>query len=156
MELRAAEPEDIPALAELLLRASPGRSIAHEVTYVRGYFDRPETVVTVAVDSGRLVGVVSFEPSLLRGEEVADERTAYLRLIALDPLLWGGDLATQMLSWACARMRQAGFGSAYLWCGEQNGRARRFYEREGWQLGSRRRSHPDWGPMVEYTVALGG
>jgi GNAT superfamily N-acetyltransferase len=156
VELRAAVPDDIPALAQLLLRASPGRPIAHEVAYVAGYFDHPETFVTVAVDGPQLVGVVSFEPSLIRGEEVASQRTAYLRLIAVDPSLWGGGLAAQMLSCASARMLETGFSSAYLWCGEQNGRARRFYEREGWQLGSRTRSHADWGPMVEYTIALAG
>jgi GNAT superfamily N-acetyltransferase len=117
VELRAAEPADAPALAELL--------------------------------------VVSYEPSLVRGEEIADERTAYLRLIAVEPSRWGTGLAAELLAWACERMRAAGFEWAYLWCAEANARARRFYKREGWHLGARTRHHDDWGPMVEYARDLG-
>jgi ribosomal protein S18 acetylase RimI-like enzyme len=154
VELRAAEPDEIPALARLLLRASPGRSVDHEIAYVQAYFEHSETVITVAVDDGALVGVVSFEPYRIRGDAIADDQLAYLRLIAVDPSLWGSGLAARLLRWASARMLEAGFTAAYLSCGEQNGRARRFYEREGWRVGPRTRTHADWGAMVEYTIVL--
>lgn len=155
MNFRVAEPADIPALAELLLRASPGRTLEHEVGYVGAYFERPETRIQIAVQDRAPTGVVSFEPSLIRGEDVAGERTAYLRLIAVDPSRWGSGLGSDLMQWAVGAMESSGFTDAYLWCGESNARARRFYEREGWQPDGRRREHQDWGPMLSYRLVLG-
>src|SRR3954465_5532979 len=92
VEIRAAAPVDVPALAELLLRASPGRTFEHEVENVRAYFERPAPVGGVAVGRGALAGVVSFEPS--------EQRSAYLRLLAVGPEHWGTGLATQLMQWA--------------------------------------------------------
>jgi len=154
MEFRSAESADVAALAELLLRASPGRSFEAECDYVRAYFDRPETVIRIAVRDDAPVGIVSFEPSLVRGDDGAHARTAYLRLIATDPSLWGRGLAGELLDWAVTEMAAAGFERVYLWCGESNTRARRFYERGGWVLDGRRREHEDWGVMLAYAKHL--
>jgi GNAT superfamily N-acetyltransferase len=154
VEDRAAEPADIRAIAELLLRASPGRTLEHEIGYVGAYFERPETRIRLALDDGRLVGVVSFEPSLIRGEEIADEHLAYLRLIAVDPSRWGSGVATELMGLAVDEMLAAGYAGAYLWCGDANARARRFYEREGWRPDGRTRHHVDWGRMVGYAREL--
>jgi GNAT superfamily N-acetyltransferase len=137
-------------MAELLLRATPGRTLEHEVGYVGAYFERPETKIRIAVEGNVSLGVVSFEPSRIRGEPVAHDRLAYLRLLAVDPSRWGSGLAAELMVWAIEAMRDAGYASAYLWCGEANARARRFYEREGWRPDGRTRQHPDWGPMVGY------
>jgi RimJ/RimL family protein N-acetyltransferase len=111
---------------------------------------RPQTVIRIAVRDDDPVGVVSFEPSLVRGDDGADERTAYLRLIATDPSLWGSGLAGELLDWADSDMAATGFDRAYLWCGVSNARARRFYERAGWAPDGRRREHEEWGPMLAY------
>jgi GNAT superfamily N-acetyltransferase len=150
VEFRAAAPSDVAALAALLSRASPGRTLEAECSYVGGYFERPETVIGIALRDAEAVGVVSFEPSLVRGDPGADERTAYLRLIATHPSLWGTGLANELLEWAETRMVAAGFARAYLWCARSNGRARRFYERAGWTADGRRSQHEDWGPMLGY------
>jgi ribosomal protein S18 acetylase RimI-like enzyme len=150
LNFRAAAAADIPALAALLLWATPGRTLEHELAYVRGYFERPETVVTLAEQDGELAGVVSFEPSLIRGEPVADARTGYVRLLAVDPDLWGTGLASELMAQARSEMAGDGFDRAYLWCGASNARARRFYEREGWTLDGREREHADWGRMISY------
>jgi RimJ/RimL family protein N-acetyltransferase len=123
LEFRAAEPADVPAIAQLLLRASPGRTLEHELGYVGAYFEQRETRIQIALDDGTMVGIVSFEPSLIRGEEIAGERLAYLRLIAVDPARWGSGLATELLCSAAGEMRDAGYAEAYLWCGESNARA---------------------------------
>jgi ribosomal protein S18 acetylase RimI-like enzyme len=154
LEFRAAEPADVPAIAQLLLRASPGRTLEHELGYVGAYFEQRETRIQIALDDGTMVGIVSFEPSLIRGEEIAGERLAYLRLIAVDPARWGSGLATELLCSAAGEMRDAGYAEAYLWCGESNARARRFYEREGWREDGRARAHEDWGRMLGYTLGL--
>jgi GNAT superfamily N-acetyltransferase len=155
VDFRAAEPADIQAVARLLLRASPGRQLEREAAYVAAYFEHPETVLTIAVTGDEPAGVVSFEPSLIRHEDGADEATAYLRLIAVDPARWGSGLAADLLERARTGMAAAGFRRAYLWCGAANLRARRFYEREGWSPDGRVRQHEDWGPMVAYTRELG-
>lgn len=154
MEFRAAEPDDVPAIAELLLRASPGRTLEHGVGYVSAYFERPETRIQLAIENVRPVGIVSFEPSRIRGEDVAADDMAYLRLIAVDPELWGTGPASELARWAVTEMRATGYASAYLWCGALNARARRFYEREGWQLDGRTREHDDWGRIVGYTLRV--
>jgi predicted N-acetyltransferase YhbS len=114
MQFRSAEMADVAALAALLLRASPGRAFKAECDYVRAYFERPQTVIRIAVRDDDPVGVVSFEPSLVRGDDGADERTAYLRPIATDPSLWGSGLAGELLDWADSDMAATGFDRAYL------------------------------------------
>ena len=44
----------------------------------------------------------------------------------------GTGIAKQLLAAAIASLREAGASAPVLWVGETNGRARRFYEREGW------------------------
>jgi ribosomal protein S18 acetylase RimI-like enzyme len=150
MQFRQAEPADSAGLAALLLRASPGRTLEAESEYVRRYFERPQTVIQIAVRDAEPVGVVSFGPSLAREEEGADALTAYLRLIAVDPTLRGSGLARHLLQWAHSRMGAVGFAHAYLWRAVSNARAGRFYERAGWTADGRRREHEDWGPMLAY------
>jgi RimJ/RimL family protein N-acetyltransferase len=59
---------------------------------------------------------------------------------------------------ALAALRTSGFDSASLWVLEDNPRARRFYEREGWTWDGGRREEEFLGvPVseVSYRIALG-
>ena len=59
---------------------------------------------------------------------------------------------------ALAALRAGGFVSASLWVLEDNPRARRFYEREGWTLDGERREEEFLGaPVTEvrYRITLG-
>ena len=49
------------------------------------------------------------------------------------PEAWGTGVASRLLDAAVAALRDAGAEVALLWVGETNARARRFYEREGWE-----------------------
>jgi GNAT superfamily N-acetyltransferase len=48
------------------------------------------------------------------------------------PAAWGTGAARALLDAAVAALHDAGATATLLWVGEANGRARRFYEREGW------------------------
>jgi len=53
-------------------------------------------------------------------------------------------------------MQSAGVERALLWVGEENARARRFYEREGWRPGGASRASPLGPTEVRYRLRLGG
>ncbi len=59
------------------------------------------------------------------------------------PWTWGNGLGPVLLRAALDGLREDGFGAAILWVLEDNPRARRFYEREGWSLDGGRREH-EW------------
>ena len=73
--------------------------------------------------------------------------------LAVHPDHWGQGLATRALEAALDAMRQIGTTSAWLWCLEENPRARRLYERLGWQTtGDRETSKwPPYPVMLRYT-----
>jgi GNAT superfamily N-acetyltransferase len=48
------------------------------------------------------------------------------------PSAWGIGVAPELLRATVIAMDAAGAAAPFLWVGEANGRARRFYEREGW------------------------
>jgi RimJ/RimL family protein N-acetyltransferase len=74
----------------------------------------PGTVL-VAEREGMLVGVAGIEDEWLSGFYVV-------------PAYWGSGVACELHAAAVE------LGVARLWCLEENRRARRFYEREGWVL----------------------
>jgi GNAT superfamily N-acetyltransferase len=56
-----------------------------------------------------------------------------LRDLYVVPEAWGTGVARSLLEAAISEMRSERGAEATLWVGEENVRARRFYEREGWQ-----------------------
>lgn len=49
------------------------------------------------------------------------------------PTIWGTGVADRLMDFTELRLRAEGFALAVLWVIEQNPRARRFYERRGWE-----------------------
>jgi putative acetyltransferase len=76
----------------------------------------PNNEVIVAEAAGKQIGFV-----------VIDKRSGYLDQIVVDPALWGGDTAKQLLDEA----KRICPGGITLDVNQDNSRARRFYEREG-------------------------
>lgn len=68
-----------------------------------------------------------------------------LRHLAVHPTRFGDGLAVGLLRHAEHRMRALGTGVATLWVLADNTRARRFYHREGWQVGQRQQQC-EWPP----------
>jgi GNAT superfamily N-acetyltransferase len=56
-----------------------------------------------------------------------------LRALYVMPDAWGSGAGGALIDAVLDAIRADGHGEATLWVGEANGRARRFYEREGWE-----------------------
>jgi GNAT superfamily N-acetyltransferase len=72
-----------------------------------------------------------------------DERS--LRHLAVHPDHWGTGLGSRAVHTVLEAMAARGTPVAELWCLELNSRARRLYERLGWQAATERRPAP-WPP----------
>lgn len=78
-------------------------------------------------DDGRIVGFVATGPP-----EDSDEERELFAIYVL-PEAWGTAAGAGLLHAAVDAMRARGAASAILWVLDDNPRARRFYEREGWE-----------------------
>ena len=77
---------------------------------------------------------------------IAVRAGAELRDLFVVPDAWGTGVAQRLLEEALAAIRSDSFEEAVLWVGEANARARRFYEREGWERTDETRTSP-LGPL---------
>ncbi len=92
---------------------------------------RPGRQVFVADENGRIVGFVSA------GDSRDEPGKGELFAIYVLPGAWGSGAGPALMETALVALR--GYPSATLWVLEDNPRARRFYEREGWILDGTRR-----------------
>jgi GNAT superfamily N-acetyltransferase len=102
----------------------------------------PHASVHVADDAGRVVGFASV------GENRLDPDEGELYAIYVLPEAWGGGAGPALMAAALDALRAEGFRIAVLWVLEDNPRARRFYEREGWTADGTRREEELLGVSV--------
>ena len=97
----------------------------------------PRHVWVTEDEDGRVVGFVTVGAS-----RDADARAGEGELISIhvDPAIAGRGVGHALIQHGEAHLRELGHRAATLWVFEDNARARRFYERHGWQL------EPDAGP----------
>lgn len=101
--------------------------------------------VLVAEDQGEIVGLAVWRREGREGELVD---------LHVVPEAWGTGVALELIAEAVAGLRCAGAEEAFLWVGEANPRARRFYEREGWRHDGTSRPS-SLGPIeLRYRLAL--
>ncbi len=86
--------------------------------------------VLVALLDGDVVAMASVGGNRSPDEESSP--SGELWMLNADPAVWGSGVAAVLLAEALAVLAQEGHSGAVLWVVEQNHRARRFYEREGW------------------------
>ncbi|CDO11463.1 GNAT family N-acetyltransferase [Mycolicibacterium cosmeticum] len=95
-------------------------------------FDKMDPVngpyTLVAVDEDVVCGHVTVGRSRDRDHDQLGE----IWSLYVDPPHWGSGVGSTLLAAGCRQLRQAGYGSAYLWVLSTNVRARRFYARAGW------------------------
>jgi GNAT superfamily N-acetyltransferase len=121
----------------------------------RQHLSEPEPrdfVVLVAEDEGAIVAFASCGDS--RHEPGVGELYAIYAL----PEAWGSGAGPALMKAALGALRDRGFATAQLWVLEDNPRARRFYEREGWTDDGGRREEEFLGvPITEirYCITLG-
>lgn len=158
--MRPARPEDAAAVAEVHVRTwqaayehvfgaerlagiDTGRRRELWARALRGEL---ASDVWVAEEDGRVVGFASVGPS----RDVPGEGELYA--IYVLPEAWGSSAARALMAAALGRL-SGSYPTATLWVLEDNPRARRFYEREGWKLDGGRKTDEFLGvevPEVRY------
>jgi GNAT superfamily N-acetyltransferase len=77
-----------------------------------------------------------------------------LRALYVVPEAWGTGVAGALMDVALDAMRADGADEATLWVGDANARARRYYEREGWEPTGERKESPLGPPELQYRRLL--
>jgi ribosomal protein S18 acetylase RimI-like enzyme len=99
-------------------------------------------------------GIVGFVST---GDSRDADAEAELFAIYVLPEAWGTGAGSALMRAGIEAMRLRASGGAVLWVLEDNPRARRFYEREGWTLDDERKEDEYLGlrvPEVRYRIAL--
>lgn len=93
--------------------------------------DDPEKHTLILLEGGEIVGVSSYCASRF------ESRAGWGEIVSLYllPDFWGRGCGAQLLRAAVEGLRQLGYRDIFLWVLEGNVRARRFYERSGFQDG---------------------
>jgi ribosomal protein S18 acetylase RimI-like enzyme len=114
--------------------------------------DAKTTAFVSETAEGEIVGWCTVRPS---SDPDADGEVWGLYAV---PEAWGTGAGTELLAAGVAELRAAGCRDASLWVLEDNPRARRFYEREGWASRGERKEATLLGvPVAEvrYRLRLG-
>ena len=141
--VREAVEADIPGIRKCYLRSWRAAyngyltpDVLNEEAQKREGFDwsrviKSETAtVQVAVDSGRrILGVVQADEDLPPPRDLPE-----IDMLYVDPEAWGSQVALRLLDAGLDWIARQGHAQARLRVVEVHNRARRFYEREGWQL----------------------
>jgi GNAT superfamily N-acetyltransferase len=169
LTIREADPNDAEALGGIHVRAwqdayrgqlsdeyLDGLSVDERAEQWRASLQsRREAWRTwVAVEAGRPVGWATTGPS---EDADADERTAELYAIYLEPDRVGTGVGRRLLEHAIEDLRARGFAAVTLWVLETNERARRFYEIAGWKHDgtiTSERVDCEMRPTVRYRIDL--
>jgi GNAT superfamily N-acetyltransferase len=102
-----------------------------------------------------LAGYVALLPAAESRRPVADPRLAHFWMLFVSAAWWGTGLAAALHAAACEAAAARGFTAMRLFTPTGQERARRFYEREGWQLTEGPHVEEDLGlSVVEYRRAL--
>lgn len=106
----------------------PERTVEEE----REALEDPDTRTLVAEPGGVLAGVVSYIPASKSRLESDDPGLIHFRRLFVHPGWHGSGLAQRLHQRAVDDCRARGFTGMVLFTPHAQGRARRFYERQGW------------------------
>jgi GNAT superfamily N-acetyltransferase len=143
--IRSATEDDLPGIVDAYLDSwrggyeglLPERAINVQVELRREHDWRsailsPTSGVAVALSDDRVVGVAQATELSCPTRDLPEITMLYVR-----PDQWGHGIASALLASATAWIADRGHPSARLRVVEEQARARRFYEREGWHLDER-------------------
>jgi GNAT superfamily N-acetyltransferase len=162
MELRRGSVADARALAAALVDgvadyaafAGPGwapPSAEAEAAHLRELLADERVVCLIAEEAGELVGQVSLLPAALAAHAVPDAALGHVANVIVRRDHWGAGLARTLHTAAVGAAAAAGYAELRLFVAAGQSRARRFYEREGWQPAGEPFDEPALGlVMVEY------
>jgi len=109
----------------------------------------------IAEDGGRHAGQAAILPAAQSGRPEPDPALAHLWQLFVAEPWWGSGVALALHAAALAEAAARGFTAMRLFTPADHGRARRFYEREGWALSGPREYDERIGfDIVEYRRPL--
>jgi GNAT superfamily N-acetyltransferase len=162
--VRRAVPGDAPAIAEVHVRTWQAAyrdvlpvdrldavTVGQRVPLWERLLANPELATFVAEHDDRVVAFANVGPS--REPDAAGELFAIYAL----PEAWGTGVAGELMAAGLDSLREGGHDGAVLWVLEDNTRARRFYEREGWLPDGGRKQEQFLGTdvgEVRYSIRL--
>jgi GNAT superfamily N-acetyltransferase len=114
----------------------------------------PDAWCVVAERDGGVVAHSAFQPARTSVEPIDQEGLAHLRALFVDRQWWGCGLAAKLHSMALEEAARRGFTAIRLFTPAGQARARRFYEREGWQPTGEPVDSPFGLAVVEYRRPL--
>ena len=101
--------------------------------------------------AGAVAGFTGWMPARERAEPGDPiPGRAHLWSLFVAPDWWGTGLAAELHDWVVTGMRDSGYASAQLWTPRDHARARRFYEREGWET----TDEGQWSEMLALDLIL--
>lgn len=117
-------------------------------------FPRDGSWAQVAFERQAPAGHISLRPDRDEDGEQRPE-VALITHLFVREAYWGSGLAVQLHERGVADMRERGFGSGRLLVASGHGRARAFYEREGWTATGHVETSGELGlELAEYVLAL--
>lgn len=162
--IRPAEPADAEALAELHAASARAAYTGMLPDETLSWWEPSRRLVRLRArlaDRSPLSATLIAEapPGGLSGMCVVaacgdDDRAGYgeVQALFMAPAAWGSGLAAELLAEGLAWLRAAGLAPVSLWVLEDNGRARRFYLRQGFRADGARQPHPNLGvPEIRMT-----
>lgn len=156
--LRAAIPGDADRLARAVSDGLEHYRSFAPVGWEPPAADDPhdgEMLCLLAEDEAGLAGQVTIQPAAGAARPVGETGLGHLRNLFVRADLWGSGLARDLHAAALDAARERGFTAMRLFCAAGQARARRFYEREGWEVAGEPWHEPALGlDMVEYRRAL--
>ena len=118
----------------------------------------PDWWSRAAEDDGRLVAQVAIMPAAKHRRRSDEPGLAHLLQLFVRRAYWGSDIARTLHAQSVAEAAARGFTSMRLFTPAAHGRARRFYEREGWSAVGEPYVEADLGGLeiIEYRRPLAG
>ncbi|MDE3202073.1 MAG: GNAT family N-acetyltransferase [Acidobacteriota bacterium] len=159
MQIRVAVPEDALRVAKVHIRTwqiayrdllpeafLDGLNIEERAKrYTFGNLDVHNPQTFLALEGKQVLGFATV------GKGRDDDLPGQGELLALyvDPDWWNKGIGLALIETARLRLRLLGYTQAYLWMLKGNERARRFYERDGWQIDGAERANQSFDVSIE-------
>ena len=160
MRIRPATPDDLPAVLAINDEGFESyRDFTPPGWEAPGFGDIAEKAIDpraawlVGEEDGRVVGHVMFIPATVSSVPVEDDKLAHVMQVFVASTHWGTSVARDLMAALVQEAVSRGYEEMRLFTPAQAGRARRFYEREGWTEVSYVEDTPLGFPVVEYRRA---
>jgi GNAT superfamily N-acetyltransferase len=138
--------------------APPGWSpppLHEAIEHARELIADPDAWCVVAELDGRVVGQITILPAASTRVPPDEPGLGHLSFLMVDREHWGGGVARTLHAAALEAGRARGWAEMRLFAAAGQGRARRFYEREGWVQRGEEAYDPVPGlVMTEYRIRL--